>query len=163
MVDDDFHRALRDHVQRRVRVEFVVFIAKRRLSRAFALEITLRLGRIARLTQHRALALGPPLYHALPRKRHAPPALPSERRAVVVRQRVEDVILVQERADAGEELIALEREAFLVLLLPLELALALLASVARRLPLGGGRRAVAHHLPVTLRVRKPTKGAEWFR
>jgi len=89
--------------------------------------------------------------------------LPSERRAVVVRQRVEDVILVQERADAGEELIALEREACLVLLLPLELALALLASVARRLPLGGGRPAVPHHLPVTLRVMKPTMGAEWFR
>jgi hypothetical protein len=31
------------------------------LSRAFALELTLRLGRIARLTQHRALALVPPL------------------------------------------------------------------------------------------------------
>ena len=136
----DVDGAFRHHVQRRVRVELVVLVPHGHHPAALALELSFRLGGFAPRSKRLTLALGPPVHHALARHRDDAAAMARQRRAIIVRQRVERVVLVQERADAGEDFLALRARALLALLLRGELALALLSRVALRLSLGGRRR-----------------------
>jgi hypothetical protein len=118
----------------------VVLVSHGRHPSALALELSFRLGGFAPHPKRLTLALGSPVHHALARHRDDAAAMARQRRAIIVRQRVERVVLVQERADAGEDFLALRARALLALLLRGELALALLSRVALRLSLGGRRR-----------------------
>ena len=98
------------------------------------------------------------MHHALARHRDDAAAMARQRGAIIVRQRVERVVLVQERADAGEDFLALRARALLALLLLGELALALLPRVALRLSLGGRRRRRRRrvtHAPGPVAVSRP--------